>query len=157
MAPAGLRHGGLGAELTASLHDFVRRNGLGLVTVAETGFIISRPDEPDTVLAPDVAFIASERVPAPDSPDWGRFPRLVPDLVAEIASPSQYRPEMEAKVRRWLDAGARLVWVFWPLAKEVDIWTGEDSAGPRTLRKQETMHGEPVLPGFELPLATLWE
>jgi len=82
-------------------------------------FLLSRPNEPDTVLAPDLAFIPAARTPEPGSPDWRGFPRLAPDLVVEIASPRQSRPDLTVKARLWLRVGVQLVWVVWPAAHQV--------------------------------------
>jgi Uma2 family endonuclease len=129
---------------------------LGLVAGAETGFHISSPGEPDTVLAPDAAFIAAARVPAENSPDWTGFPRLAPDLVVEVASPSQHRPEMAAKARLWLGAGVRLVWIVWPAQQQVDVWQRETPDAARTMGASDELEGGEVLPGFAYNLARLW-
>src|SRR5437764_4160823 len=88
MSPTGGRHGQVAAELLLAVGSFVREHGLGVVFAAETGFWLSAPGEPDTVLAPDLALVRAGREPHP-VPDG--YPRLVPDLVAEVASPSQGR------------------------------------------------------------------
>jgi Uma2 family endonuclease len=112
MPPTGLEHGAIGVRLSAALLQFVDEGGLGLVTGAETGFLLSQLGEPDTVLAPDIAFIAANRLPASESREWKVFPRLSPDLVVEIASSSQHRPEMAVKAKLWLGASVPLVWVI---------------------------------------------
>lgn len=156
MPPTGFEHGDLGLRLGAALLKFVEERELGRVVGAETGFLVSRPGEPDTVLAPDIAYVAASRVPARDSTDWRGFPRLAPDLVVEIASPSQYGPEMAVKAKLWLEAGARLVWVIWPSARQVDVWQSDPAFGMRMIEGAEVLDGGPVLPGFSYPLARLW-
>jgi len=156
MSPSGLRHGGIGLTLGASLRAFAGEHGLGFVVGAETGFHVSRPGEPDTVLAPDAAFIAAARVPPEDSREWIGFPRLAPDLVVEVASPSQHRPEMAAKAKLWLEAGVRLAWVVWPAQRQVDVWESGNQEAPQTLGSTDELSGGEVLPGFTFPLATLW-
>jgi len=61
MWPAGYDHGDIALELGALIRNFVRPRKLGKVLAAETGFRIRR--KPDTVLAPDVAFVRRERMP----------------------------------------------------------------------------------------------
>lgn len=156
MSPSGLRHGDIGLELAAALRTFARERGLGLAVGAETGFHLSLPGEPETVLAPDAAFIARDRVPPEDSRDWIGFPHLAPDLVVEVASPSQHRPEMAAKARLWIEAGVRLVWVVWPARQQVDVWDTADPATPHTLTSTDELSGGTVLPGFRFSLARLW-
>lgn len=156
MSPSGLRHAEIGIELTTALHTFVRENQLGLAIGAETGFQLNVPDEPDTVLAPDAAFIAADRVPPPDSHDRIGFPRLAPDLVVEVASPSQHRPEMATKAKLWLASGVRLVWIVWPSRRQVDVWEHDGEDRPRTLGPRDELEGGAVLPGFRYPLRQLW-
>jgi Uma2 family endonuclease len=156
MSPSGLRHGGIGMTLGAALRAFAGDRGLGLVVGAETGFHLSRPGEPDTVLAPDAAFLAADRVPPEDSRDWVGFPHIAPDLVLEVASPSQHRPELAAKARLWLKAGVRLVWIVWPAQRQVDVWEIGAPGAPQTLSSSDELTGGDVLPGFSFPLATLW-
>src|SRR5947209_7787565 len=96
MSPTGGRDGRVAADLLLAVGPFIREHGLGVVFAAETGFWISAPGEPDTVLAPDLAFVRSGREPRP-VPEG--YPLLVPDLVAEMASPSQGRAELGAKAR----------------------------------------------------------
>lgn len=156
MPPTGLEHGAIVARLTAALLQFVDEHGLGLVAGAETGFLLSRPGEPDTVLAPDIAFIAADRLPAPGTQAWKTYPRLAPDLVAEIASPSQHRPELAIKAKLWLGAGVRLLWVIWPDMRQVDIWHSGPTTHMRTVEGSDVLEGQPVLPGFTFPLTRLW-
>jgi Uma2 family endonuclease len=143
-------------RLSAALFQFVNGHGLGVVAGPETGFLLSKAGEPDTVLTPDIAFIRTDRVPAPDTRDWKGFPRLAPDLVVEIASPSQHRPEMAVKAKLWLDAGAQLVWVIWPSARQVDVWSADHGRELKTLEGSDVLEGGTVLPGFTFPVAQLW-
>jgi len=73
----------------------------------DTGFKIER--DPDTVRAPDVAFVVRERLA--HIPDEG-YAELAPDWVAEILSPSDRPGEVLEKVGQWLGAGVRVVWVL---------------------------------------------
>lgn len=156
-APTGLEHGGLGMGLASALRVFVDEHGLGLVVGAETGFQINGDHDPDTVLAPDAAFIAAERIPPKSSHDWIAFPRLAPDLVLEVGSPGQHRPEIAAKAKRWLSAGVRLVWIVWPRYKQIDVWDPAHASEPRTLTMADTLDGGDVVPGFTYRLARLWQ
>ena len=60
--------------------------------------------------------------PARTSPEYSKAWPLAPDSVVEVASPYQCRPEMRAKIRLYLSASARLVWVIWPRQQQVDVW-----------------------------------
>lgn len=156
MAPTGFRHGKPLIRLSSALFRYVDMRSLGEVTPAEEGFILSQPGLPDTVLAPDIAFIRAEQLPAVGTPGIEKFLRLAPDLVVEVASPDQYKPEMAAKAKLYLSSGVRLVWVVWPVSQTVDIWLPGQAAPERTLTVLDTLDGLDVLPGFSYPLATLF-
>jgi Uma2 family endonuclease len=140
-----------------ALRQFVREHELGVVTLPDTGFILSDPSQRDTVLAPDVAYVKSNRVPPMGSAERERFPRLCPDLVVEIASPSKSKPELTAKARLWLASGAGTVWVIWPRDHQVAVWLPGAEKPQRMLGDGDTLRGEPVLPGFAFPVPRLWE
>lgn len=151
MSPTGGDHGLVAMPLLAAVYRFVEERHLGTVLPGETGFWISSPGAPDTVLAPDLAFISAERQSAAHVPG---FPRLAPDLVAEIVSPSQGHAEMAAKARRWLEAGVRLVWMVFPESRTVEVWRDGELA--RTVTLDEELSGDDVLPGFSYPIGRLF-
>jgi Uma2 family endonuclease len=155
MSPTGGRHGRISLRLGAVLNSFVEAHGLGCVTGAETGFLLSRPGEPETVLAPDVAFVRAEHVPPENSPEYDTFWHLVPDVVAEVASPSQYRSELAEKARLWLAYGACLVWVVWPQTKQVEVWRPGRDMPMTILGIADMLDVLDVVPGFMYTVASL--
>lgn len=148
MAPASYGHGRALVKVARKLGDFAEAHGLGDVIGGDSGFVLHRG--PDTVLCPDVAFIAAARVPASDH----GFAELAPDLVIEIVSPSQSRAEASDKAVRWLDAGVQVVWLIWPAKRRVQIHTGEVDIS--TLGPDDTLTCAELLPGFELALSELF-
>ena len=112
MTPAGGEHGQVALRVGARILAYVEEQDLGAAFAAETGFVLNRG--PDTVRAPDVAFVARSRLST--APSWG-FPELAPDLVVEVVSPWDRASEVSAKAATWLDAGVRLVWVVDPQAR----------------------------------------
>jgi Uma2 family endonuclease len=146
--PAGLRHGGVGMELARRLANYVDDRGIGRVYAAETGFAVAR--DPDTVRAPDVAFIRRDRLPDPEPLG---FPDLAPDLVAEMVSPGDRPGEILAKVADWLSAGTRLVWVVDPVRRVARVYRQDGSE--TIVPVDAALEGEDVLPGFGCPLATI--
>lgn len=65
MPPAGGEHGAIGMNLSGPMHAHAKANDLGVVLLAETGFILKRG--PDTVRAADIAFVRKERIPHPSN------------------------------------------------------------------------------------------
>ena len=156
MTPPGGENGDLAIGLASPLWAHVRENHLGRVLGAETGFLISQPGQPDTVLAPDVAFVRADRLPRRGSPEWKSYWRLAPDLVVEIASPSQSRSEVSAKVHLWLAAGTRLVWVVWPENQRVDVWRSATSHPDQILGVDDMLKGDDVVLGFTYAIRQLF-
>src|SRR5678815_292090 len=146
--PAGYQHGDVAMRLAAAIFTHVQARGLGRVFAAETGFTLTR--KPDTVRAPDVAFISTARLP--DPPPRG-FAELAPDLAVEVLSPDDRPGEVLAKVADWLNAGARLVWVVDPVRVLARVYRADGSES--ILDDPDALRGEDVLPGFEYPLSAI--
>jgi Uma2 family endonuclease len=104
------------------------------------------------VLAPDVAFVRADRLPAEEEAD--RFARLAPDLAVEIISPSDTGPEVDEKVGLYLGAGVPLVWVVDPRRKTVRVWKGDGT--DRLLSEDDELDGGEVLPGFRILVSRLF-
>lgn len=152
--PPGFEHGELLARVCVSLSLFVRdatsagTPALGKVVAGEPGFWIAR--NPDTVRAPDVAFVAADRVPS------GRtrgFLEDAPTLAVEVLSPNDRPGAILAKVGEWLEAGTMLVWTIDPERREARVYRADGSQA--TIVEEGLLSGEDVLPGLVLPMATL--
>src|SRR2546427_12350776 len=79
--PAGLRHGRVAMDLARRLADHVDARGLGQVYAAETGFALAR--DPDTVRAPDIAFIRGNRLDRKSTSELQSQSNLVCRLLLE--------------------------------------------------------------------------
>lgn len=123
---------------------------LGRVYGADGGFVLF-PDR-NTVLVPDVAFVIAER--APQGEARKTLPRLAPDLVVEVLSPSDRMAEALAKVAMYLDAGVRLVWLVDPSAQTVTVFRPDDT--PTKLFAGDTLDGGDVLPVLSIPVADIF-
>ena len=150
MAPAGSDHGTIAMNIAGPLHQYARAHDLGTVYAAETGFLLSR--NPDTVRAPDAAFVTHDRVAAVGkvSSYWPG----APDLVVEVISPGDLYTEVAEKVADWLAAGTLLVYVVDPRRQTVTIHRAPNEM--QTLAAQDTLDAEPVVPGWRLPMADVF-
>jgi Uma2 family endonuclease len=151
MSPTTPLHGIYTMRVSLPIAQFVEERGLGVVCGAETGFVIQHADGTESVLAPDMAYIAAERIP--DVLPEG-FWRIPPDLVVEIRSRSESQREVAQKTAMWLEAGVRLVWNVDPYRQLVSVHRTDGTE--QTLRIDDTLSGEDVLPGFELPLRRIF-
>lgn len=151
MSPASTLHGDIAMRLGSHMWNYATENNLGKVFAAETGFILAQ--NPDTVRAPDVAFVAKERIPEEGVPETG-FWAIAPDLVAEVVSPNDRQSEVQDKVTDYLASGVRLVWIVDPQTKTVMVYQHPQQV--QLLLASDALNGGDVLPGFELPLAKLF-
>jgi Uma2 family endonuclease len=150
MSPAGSKHGWIVGNLTIVLGNFIKLHKLGEIMGAETGFIIRR--NPDTVLAPDVAFIRGERL-AGNMPDG--FFDGAPDLAVEVLSPSDRTSEVQGKIRSWLEAGSRAVWIVDPKTQSVAIH--KSTRDIVVLGTADMLSDPQMLPDFNVPVIEIFE
>ena len=147
---AGLLHNLLVGLLYRLLDDFVRREDLGLVFTDGTAYVLRRG--PDLVRIPDVSFVAWERLPAGDVPEG--FGPFAPDLAVEVVSPGDRAEDVRRKVREYLAAGTRRVWVLWP--REPSVTVHESGGVLRELGPDDELDGGDVVPGFRVRVAELF-
>ena len=96
MTPAGGRHGQVAHRVGLVIGNHVLDQNLGRVFAAETGFLLQR--DPDTVRAPDVAFVAGERLGTGETP--AGFLEMAPDLAVEVDLPQRFRHRRSGQGRR---------------------------------------------------------
>jgi Uma2 family endonuclease len=149
MPPPGAEHGGVQALLMASLVAHARATGSG-VALGEVGFILAR--NPDTVRAPDAAFIARDRYDAlgPTRKYWPEAPALA----AEVVSPNDTFTDVEAKAFEWLEAGAKAVLVIDPQRRAATVYRGRDNV--RIHRGDEEIDLSDAVPEWRVKLPELF-
>ncbi len=118
MPPPGHRHGRVAMEFGWRLAQHVKANNLGAVYAAETGFLLS--EDPDTVRAPDCAFVKRERLEA--GGDVEGYSPGAPDLAVEVVSPGDTYTEVEEKAIEWLASGSSTVLVLNPRQRTVTVY-----------------------------------
>jgi Uma2 family endonuclease len=150
MSPAGGRHGAIAFELAFLLGQHVKANRLGVVFAAETGFRIST--NPDTVRAPDVAFVTQARIDKVE--DLDDYLNLAPDLVAEVVSPNDSASEVEAKAQMWLAAGTAMVLVVDPANESIRVYRTPQEI--EVLRGNDQLAADPVVREWILNVAEVF-
>ena len=150
MAPAGSGHSISGVEIATSLNIHVKANNLGRVFGADAGFLLAR--DPDTVRAPDAAFVRRERVEAVGIPS-GYWPGP-PDLAVEVISPNDRYTEVYEKVDEWLDAGAGMVVVVNPRNRTATVRVA--GMNPVILNENDTLDGGDVVPGWRMAVSDIF-
>ena len=150
MEPTGFLHGHVTSWIGHLLLRHVRAHRLGVVVGAETGFILAR--DPDTVRAPDAAFVRAERV-APGGLPETYWPGP-PDLAVEVLSPNDRDAAVAAKARDWLAAGTRAVVVLDPRQHTATLYRSPTEI--RTLGPGDVLDLDPELPGFRVGVTALF-
>lgn len=150
--PMGSYETDIATFLIGVLVPFVRERRLGRI-MGETLFRLNAIK--DLQRRPDIAFVSHERWPshrrAPDCAIWD----MVPDLAIEIVSPTNTANEVVDKVVEYFEAGVRGVWVIYPRRRQVYVYESPQSV--HILALNAVLDGAPLLPGFQLPLTTLFE
>jgi Uma2 family endonuclease len=120
MEPAGIEHGRVAATAGSALFAHVRGIGSGVVLGAETGFVLA--SDPDTVRAPDAAYISQERYDriGPTTKYWPG----PPDFAIEVLSPEDRPGKVREKLREWLAAGTVAVIVLDPSDRTATVHRG---------------------------------
>jgi Uma2 family endonuclease len=149
MSPTNSDHGEIAMLIGIFVGSYVLQHDLGRVYAAETGFLVER--NPDLVRAPDVSFVRKDHA--------AKIPRKkfipgVPDLAAEVISPSETRREVAEKVNMWLAHGTISCWVADPDTQTITIHRMAQS--PLRLTVKDTITDEPTLPGFVLPVSKIF-
>lgn len=142
MSPSGASHGDVAAQIITSVNQHVRSRRLGKVYASETGFRISR--NPDTVCAPDAAFVRAERVVKTD-----RFFEGPPDAAFEVVSPNDTFTEIDEKTHEWLRAGVRVLVIVDPRTKNINVHR-ENGA-----HATDGIAIDDVVPGWKISLAEI--
>lgn len=149
MTPVGWRHGRIVVRLARLLDEFAEKRNLGNVST-EVGFRLSR--NPDTVRAPDVAFVAKARIPAGALSE--KFVEFPPDLAAEVLSPEDTAREILRKVEEYLAAGVPLVWVVDPGTQTVTVYRSLQDV--KILSADQELDGAGAIPGLNIRVSEIF-
>lgn len=139
----------LGLELGRLLANFVIEHDLGYCTTADDLIRVTSK----RVRGPDVTFVSWKSRPERTIPQE-QISRQVPDLAVEILSPGNTRKEMRIKLKEYFGGGVKLVWIVDPKTRTAEAYTAPDAK--TVVPADGTLDGGDVLPGFRLPLGTLF-
>ena len=149
MTPAGGYSGYQSGEVFTQLKVWASKDGTGVAFDSSTGFRLPNGG----MRAPDAAWVKLSRLKKLSRKEKEKFIPLCPDFVIEVASPTDTLARLREKMEEYREAGLRLGWLILPASKQVEAYTSERV---QTLRAPEMLNGDPVLPGFRLVLAPVW-
>src|ERR1051325_7321758 len=146
MPPVKYEHMRVCANLTALLWQHAKANRLGIVGT-EGGYKLE--SDPDTVLGPDVSFVAQDRISL--SPEG--YHSGPPDLAVEVLSPGDRRGYIERKLLLWLATGTRSVWLVDPRRRTVEV--NSSLSDRRTLHETDELIDDTVS-GFRVRVSEIF-
>jgi Uma2 family endonuclease len=149
MSPPGELHGAVTMNLSILLGQYIKSRNLGQMYAAETGFKLE--SNPDTVLAPDIAFIRRERVGVLTQ----KYRAGAPDLVVEVLSLDDRKRKVEDQTASWLGLGASVVWLVDPKQRTVDVRLADGRQN--LLTDDDELTGDDTVPGFRCRIAEIFD
>ncbi len=145
----GFVEGYLAMELGGIIRSFVKEHDLGIVAGADAMVRLMR----GLVRIPDISFIRWGQLPSRKVPSEP-IPDLAPDLAVEVLSEGNTTGEMQRKLKEYFLAGVRVVWFVDPRTRTAEVFTVPDQSS--LIPQNGSLDGGDVLPGFLLPLKTLF-
>jgi Uma2 family endonuclease len=141
------RHNRVRDRIARRMGIFVEERKLGEVFV-ETGYQLSA----ETVRIPDISFVPADQM---RGIDLDKRIQGAPALAIEVVSPNDLAEELTQKVKQYLAAGAKAVWVFYPKTREVQVFRADGGSFFRG--EHETLEDPDILPGFSLDLKSVFD
>lgn len=151
MPPAGDEHGAIELNIGAQLKIQGELRGFGKARAGEVGIVLRR--NPDRAVGADAVFVGKASLPIRKSKEG--YLETMPDLVAEVRSKNDTNPKVRQKVKDYLKAGVRVVWVADPKKQTVTAY--RRGRKPHVFRLADTLTVEDVIPGFRMAVANVFE
>ena len=156
MTPTGSETGARNSRLVMRLLLWADQQGGWRVFDSSTGFRL--PD--GSVLSPDASLVRQERWQALSPEQRRGFAPLCPDLVMELASPSDEGPRSLNALRRKMAAyqanGAQLGWLLIPEEQAVEIWPASGAGEPQRIQAATELDAGALFPGLRIDLEEIW-
>jgi Uma2 family endonuclease len=155
MTPTGGSTGARNSRLLTRLENWAVASGLGwIVFDSSAGFLL--PD--GSVRSPDASVVRLERWQALSEAEREGFPPLCPDLVVELASPSDEPQVLRRKLAAYMANGASLGWLLLPQSRTVEVWTAAETANsPLVLNDPNRLEAGLEFPGLVIDPRRIWE
>jgi Uma2 family endonuclease len=150
MPPTGFKTGRRNSRLTRYLDIWAERDGTGVACDSSTLFTLPNGAK----RSPDASWVKQERFSVLTKDQQEGFLPLCPDFVIELRSPTDRLADLQDKMQEYVENGAQLGWLIDPFEKRVYIYRLRQSV--EVLSDPEALSGDPVLPGFVLPVRELW-
>jgi Uma2 family endonuclease len=137
------------SEIIYQLRTWWKTHRRGRVFDSNGGFFLAD----SSMLAPDAAYVLPEKLKGLGKEDLTRLPRLCPDFVIELLSPSDSVKEAKAKMEWWIENGVALGWLIDPYKRRVFLYRPDIDP---VIENGGTVQGSGPVDGFTLDLAEVW-
>ena len=144
------RTGVRNSRITRQVDEWAEADGRGLACDSSTGFVLPNGAR----RSPDAAWVLVSRIKEMDEASQERFLHLGPDFVIELQSASDRSKVLDAKMREWMENGAKLGWLIDPESRSVTIYRADGTDEKRT--NIDSIAGEGLMEGFVLDLTRVW-
>jgi Uma2 family endonuclease len=142
MPPPGSKTGKRSARIIQLLANWTEQDGTGICFAPDTGFTLPNKAK----RGPDAAWMLRVRWNQIPDDQQEKLAPACPDFVLELRSPSDRRPDVEAKMEEYTANGARLGWLLDPFENRATIY--RPGQPPERIDNPTLLSGDPVLPGF---------
>lgn len=139
-------------QLMSHVNVFVLSHDLGR---SSHELLFRLPLPVDRNRRPDGAFVSFARWPkGRPMPGHDNAWEVLPEIAVEVISPTEFAEEVLEKIDEYFRAGTSLVWVVYPNLQLMHVY--ESLTSIRVLTRKDTLDGGTILPGFRLPLTTIF-
>lgn len=146
--PAGVEASATAARVVTRVSIFVDAHTVGMITGTDGGYKLGQ----DTLRALDVAYFSNTKLAQLLEPE--KYAPFAPDLAVEVVSANDTATEGQARIALYLEAGVKLIWVFYPQRREVEVHFPDRTA--KTLTRDQMLDGGDALPGFQVRINDLF-
>jgi Uma2 family endonuclease len=150
MPGTGFETGNQNAGLTAQLYSWANRDGRGRAVDSSVEYFLPS----GAARSPDASWVPRSRLAKLTAEQKKKFLQLCPDFVVELRSPSDRLPSLQAKMREWIENGAKLGWLIDPSTRSVYIY--RPGQATERLVNPHRVEGEPPIDSFVLVMADIW-
>jgi len=157
MTPTGGSTGARNSRLVARLENWAVAADLGWIVFDSSGGF-RLPD--GSVRSPDASLVRLDRWRSLSEAERDGFPPLCPDLVVELASPSDDPHALRRKMDIYRANGAALGWLLLPQSRTVEVWMAgapETAESPLVFTDPVQLEAGPVFPGLVIDPRRIWE
>jgi Uma2 family endonuclease len=139
------------ALIVYQLSEWSNQNQLGKVFGTTALFLL----RDGSALCPDAAWMSNVLLSTLTKEQRRGFPRICPEFIVEVMSPSDRLPAAQRKMQTWIANGVELAWLI--DGENRCVYVFRKNSEPERLSGIDRLAGEGPVAGFTLELSEIWE